>query len=224
MPSVSSLGSVRLRFPQRESIRALHTVGGALQAKDIHASWTALQWEGFRYLSYHEYWTRIWIVQEVLLASRVVIWCGFFTFPRQLFSTSRSHEPESTPKTRFDPNGRPATIVSAANRLRSPAERVVTHRLRLAIQPSPDATAAGTMLGTLEELTLAIRKRYTVTETNHTQIPDLLHVVLRKFGKLNCSDMRDKLYGVVGVFWTKTPARRSKSIMRGQSPLPTIRH
>src|SRR6266536_5084333 len=100
---------------QLDSVGALSQVKG----KDC-VNWTTAQWAGFRYLSYHRYWSRVWIVQEVLLASSLAIWCGFFTFPSALFE-SRLHTLPSL-ETRVSDNGRPMAVVSASSRLRSPAD------------------------------------------------------------------------------------------------------
>lgn len=188
-----------LGFPepaQLANVRTLHALG--TKAKDKNCPvWTASQWAGFRYLSYHRYWTRIWIVQEVLLASHVLVWCGTYKFPLSLFSTTAHTAPWR--KIQIADDGRPATVVSASQRLRSPAETVVTHRLRQVQQPARDVLQQGTKIGTLEEMTRALRKPHTVIETFQDLTPDLLHDVMRKFGTLDCSDPRDKLYGLLGI-------------------------
>lgn len=188
-----------LGFPkpgQLDNVRALHEPGCKAKYKDCKA-WTASQWAGFRYLSYHRYWTRVWIVPEVLLADRVVLWCGIYQFPLVLFSMT----PHTAPRRQIKiaENGRPATVVSSSRRLRSPAELIVTDKLRQVPRPTKDLLQQGTKIGTLEEMTRDLWEPHTVMETYHDLTPDLLHKVVRKFGMLDCSDLRDKLYGFMGI-------------------------
>ncbi|KAE8443939.1 hypothetical protein EG329_001249 [Mollisiaceae sp. DMI_Dod_QoI] len=168
------------------------------------ATWTSSQWEGFRYISYHKIWSRIWIVQEVLLASSMTVWCGSCTFPLTLLGGISGRE--QGPETKFALNGRPNSVMSAASRLRSPAQNITGHRLRHVLQPLKDHTAQGTSVGTMEEMMANLRKRSEKIVTYQSQVPDLLQV-LRKFGKLDCSDPRDKLYGLLGLLDERTRAK-----------------
>ncbi|KAI5924522.1 hypothetical protein F4810DRAFT_709482 [Camillea tinctor] len=156
-----------------------------------------------RYLSYHDYWSRVWVVQEVLLASRMTVWSGFFTFPLSIFAGSSPPAPTSTPKITFanDDNGCPRSILRpSSQRLCSPAEKVVSHRTRQMLLPGTDVLAQGTEVGTLEEMTFALRSNSsTVVETYQSTVMDPLYEVVRKFGGLRCSDARDKLYGFLGI-------------------------
>ncbi|KAF5007610.1 hypothetical protein FDECE_6074 [Fusarium decemcellulare] len=177
---------------QSDNVQALESV----KNKDC-AVWTKSQWEGFRYLSYAQYWSRIWVVQEVLLASRLIIWCGDFTFPPALFG--RGSSVTTYRNTRFAANGRPSTTKSAPARARSPAETIITHRLRYFFRPTKASLTEATFVGTLEEMTSRLTKPATVLQTYQSTTPDLIHQMIRKFGRHECSDPRDKLYGLLGI-------------------------
>ena len=151
----------RLGLPntgQLDNLRALSQTKG----KDC-VNWTTAQWAGFRCISYHRYWSRVWIIQEVLLALRMTIWCGFFTFPPELFEATLHTLPYF--KTRVADDGRPMAVVSASSRLCSPAEITISHRLRQVIRPIKDNLAQGTKTGTWEEMKLDLMKASTVAET-----------------------------------------------------------
>lgn len=197
---------------QLDNVRALHAL--RTKAKNCTA-WTASQWAGFQYLSYHRYWSRIWIVQEVLLASRMRVWCGSFTFPLALFDDTTQTLP--APKTKVADNGRPATVVSALSRLRSPAATVVMHRLRHVLLPARDVLEQGTKIGTLEEMRRDLRSPYTVAKAFQSRTSNLLHQVMRKFGRLESSDPRDKLYGLLGMLDESSGARVEPDYTKGVS-------
>ncbi|KAK8029680.1 heterokaryon incompatibility protein-domain-containing protein [Apiospora rasikravindrae] len=178
---------------QFENVRSL-----SLDRGKNCSSWSASQWTGLRYLSYHPYWSRIWIIQEVLLATSMVIWCGPFTFPLSLLRSSLSRDATGT-RTRHDFRGRPTSVSHQLSQSNSPAESVITHRLREVTASRPDPLAQGTEVGTLEEMTRALRRPHSVTVTYQSHMPDLLHQIMGKFGRLDCSDSRDKLYGLLGL-------------------------
>jgi hypothetical protein len=67
--------------------------------------------------------------------------------------------------------------------------------------------AQGTKIGTLEEMTIDLRKASEVIVTYQSQIPDLLYQLVRKFGKQECSDPRDRLYGLLGLLNERNRAR-----------------
>jgi hypothetical protein len=67
--------------------------------------------------------------------------------------------------------------------------------------------AQGTKIGTIEEMTMDLRKASEVIVTYQSQIPDLLHQLVRKFGKQECSDPRDRLYGLLGLLNERSRAR-----------------
>ncbi|KAJ3547637.1 hypothetical protein NM208_g1409 [Fusarium decemcellulare] len=177
---------------QSDNVRALELV----KNKDC-AVWTRSQWEGFRYLSYAQYWSRIWVVQEVLLASKLIIWCGDFTFPPALFGRGCSISTDGM--TRFAANGRPSTTKSASERAKSPAETILTHRLRYFFRPTKASLTEATFVGTLEEMTSRLTKPAAVLQTYQSKTPDLINQMIRKFGRHECSDPRDKLYGLLGI-------------------------
>jgi hypothetical protein len=177
---------------QLDNIQALN----AVKNKDC-SLWTRSQWEGFRYISYVPYWTRIWVIQEVLLASSLVIWCGNFTFSPAIFG--RGCNTVTYGATRFAADGRPSTIGSASARVKSPAENLITHRLRYFFRPTKDALTEATSVGTLEEMTNRLIKPAAALQTYQSTTADLISQLISKFGKLECSDPRDKLYGMLGL-------------------------
>ncbi|OTA58833.1 HET-domain-containing protein, partial [Hypoxylon sp. EC38] len=191
-----------------ESAHELANVRSLGQTKDRAdcATWTAEQWEGFKYLSYHPYWSRVWIVQEVLLAQSMEIWCWYFTFPLFLFAGG-TYTALRFPEVRFSEEGRPRSVVDAVSYSCSPAERIITHRTRHVLRPIKDPLAQGTAVGTLEEITAGLMRPYMVAETYQSLVPDLIHEVVRKFGILNCSDPRDKFYGFLGVLKDSSRAK-----------------
>ncbi|KAI1778841.1 HET-domain-containing protein [Hypoxylon cercidicola] len=189
----------RKQYDSVESLSLANTNGN-------YSKFTAKQWEGFRYLSYHPYWSRVWIVQEVLLARSVTIWCGRHVFLSRLFAGIPSHAIPS-PELRFSQDGRPQIVSEAVSNSRSPAERIITHRERVVLRPKADPLAQGTVVGTLDEMTAALKRPHTAVETYHSPVPDLIHEVIRKFGSLNCTDPRDKLYGFLGIIADSSRAK-----------------
>ncbi len=145
-------------------------------------------------------------MQEVLLASSMVIWSGSFTFPPTLFGGGISDITSDT-DIKYAADGRPSTVVSASLRLRSPAAKIITHRLRHVPRPLTDPMAQGTRIGTLEEMKGDLMRPFEVMETYQSKIPDLLYQAMRKFGGLECSDPRDRLYGLMGILKESSRAR-----------------
>lgn len=99
----------------------------------------------------------------------------------------------------YDFKGRPTSVSHQLLQSISPAETVITHRLREVTDFRRDPLAQGTEVGTLEEMTRALQRPHSKTVTYQSHIPDPLHQIMGKFGKLNCSDPRDKLYGLLGL-------------------------
>ena len=177
------------------------------------ASWTAAQWAGFKYLSHHRYWKRIWIVQEVLLASSMVVWCGQFTFPLGLFGSAvQAHESRETKE---DAQGRPSITQLDTMRLRSPADVIISHRTRQVLRPVRDVISQGISVGTLEEMEAKLRKPSAAIRSYQSRIPDPLHQAVRKFGKLECTDQRDRLYGLLGLVNDRTRAKINIDYTKG---------
>ncbi|PVH74543.1 hypothetical protein DL98DRAFT_593983 [Cadophora sp. DSE1049] len=170
--------------------------------------WTAAQWAGFKYLSYQNFWSRIWIIQEVLLAPSMTVWCGTFTFPLSLFGGTSSNQ--SSHELGLLANGRPSTVLDYTSRLSSPAEIITTHRLCYVPRPLLDPLAQGTKVGTIQEITTDLRKATEIIVTYQSLVSDPLCRLIRKFRALQCSDPRDKLYGFLGIL---NPSSRAKVIV-----------
>ncbi|KAI0146325.1 heterokaryon incompatibility protein-domain-containing protein [Xylariaceae sp. FL1272] len=185
---------------EMEDVRSL-----AQASRHSCSSWDVAQWRGLKYLSYHDYWRRVWVVQEVLLARELTIWCGFFSFPASLLAMSSfgaRHDYDRTMT--VDQNGRPNVFADASTRCQSPAERIITDRTRYLIRQKRDELAQGTRIGTLEEMTRVLKRPSTEVVTYQSPIMDPLYRVVRRFGKLECSDPRDKLYGFLGIMHERT--------------------
>ncbi|KAL9105965.1 MAG: hypothetical protein Q9227_008958 [Pyrenula ochraceoflavens] len=148
-----------LGYPETTELKNIRALHAGCHDGDHSSEWSTSQWDGFRYLSYNRYWSRVWIVQEVLLASDM----------------------------------RPTNVESAIS-LRNPA---------------------GTKLDTIDEMRQELQRPYTLTKTFQSQTPDLLHQVLRKFGRLESSDARDKLYGFLGILDGQTQTRIVPDYTRG---------
>lgn len=168
------------------------------QASEVSCmNWLDREWKALRYLSYAQYWSRVWVVQEVLLSSNLTIWCGPFTFSPTLLS--RTPQTGEAIQTKFSADGRPSALRSDASRLRCPSEAILAHRLRLVPRMTKDTTTEGCLIGTLEDMTAALFKPSMTFETYQSRVPDQLHGIIRKFGRLQCTDVRDRLYGFLGL-------------------------
>ena len=140
-----------LVLPGRSGFDDVHSLDLAQVKDKDRKSWTASEWAGLRYLSFCPYWSRVWILQEILLASKVRVWCGNCIFPLTLFNTTTPTLPPA--KIKIDENGRPTNPKLAISRLRSPAEVITTHRLRLLLRPAEiDILEQGTKVRTLAEI------------------------------------------------------------------------
>ncbi|KAI1391858.1 HET-domain-containing protein [Hypoxylon trugodes] len=180
--------------------RTLNDVQSLAEIKDRTgcAGWTSNQWDAFKYLSFHPYWSRIWIVQEVILAPSMEVWCWYFVFPLALFVGTPQY---SLPfrDTTSSKRERLRTVNNEIYTHCSPADRVTTHRTRLVNLLKRDPLAQGTAVGTLEEMTTSLTMPYMKAETYQSTVPDLVHEIVPKFGMFQCSDPRDKLYGFLGI-------------------------
>ncbi|KAL7930163.1 heterokaryon incompatibility domain-containing protein [Trichoderma chlorosporum] len=175
------------------------------QASEVSCrNWSDREWKALKYLSYTQYWTRVWVVQEILLSSSLMIWCGPFTFSPTLLGRSPQIREAVQPK--FSADGRPSVLRSDTNRLRCPSEAILTHRMRLVPLMSKDTTTEGSIMGTLEDMTADLCKPSMTFVTYQSQLPDELPAIIRKFGRLQCTDIRDRLYGFIGLLdeWSRS--------------------
>ncbi|KAI1331957.1 heterokaryon incompatibility protein-domain-containing protein [Xylariaceae sp. FL0255] len=163
------------------------------------ADWTAAQWQGLQYLSHHSYWSRVWVVQEVLLAKNIILWCGGFSFPLSIFTNSPTSATNHCRELKTDQTGRPSLAPSNSERCQSPAERILSHRTRYVLVPRPDPLGQGTTVGTLAEMSHALQRPVSKLVAYQSSFTNPLHEVIRTFGQLECSDPRDKLYGFLGI-------------------------
>lgn len=147
---------------------------------------------GLLYLRNHPYWKRIWIVQEVLLASELTLWCGYHTFFPDLLASRTAAT--SVLNARFTESGRPVARTMAEKH--TPAEAVLNYRVRRVIQ-NRHRDLGG--VGEMGDLVKKLKKDRYVTRTYKSQRPDSYYDVIATFSQLGCTDPRDKLYGVLGI-------------------------
>jgi len=209
--------------PQCGAMIARHTLhdmpedGGARLSS---IAWTAEQWAGLSYLSHHAYWSRVWIVQEILLAARMVVWCGPYTFPLSMLGGPRV--PMSPFRhAGFSPAGQPSSTEEATVRHRTPASAIITHRLRhVPVSNFPggyqDWACPGAEIGTLEEMLRGLRRRPEKKVVEYqSRIPDPLHELFRAFGRrTHCTHPADHLYGFLGIL--REPTRRRIEVDYGR--------
>ncbi|PNP52467.1 hypothetical protein THARTR1_06935 [Trichoderma harzianum] len=62
-----------------------------------------------------------------------------------------------------------------------------------------DTTPEGYAIGTLEDMVSDLQKPSMSFETYQSRVADELHSIMRKFGRLQCTDIRDRLYGFIGL-------------------------
>ncbi|KAM7198221.1 Heterokaryon incompatibility protein (HET) domain containing protein [Naviculisporaceae sp. PSN 640] len=160
------------------------------------ADWTPEQRAGFRFLSHNKYWTRVWILQEILLGAEVVVCCGESIFPLRLFA-SRTQDPAQR-------------IGGECVWGQTPAERVTTYRLRTVLRSSSrnDALSQGLAVLSMKEMISELQRHGSAatweTRECQTQLPDSLPDIISRYGHLECSDPRDRLYGFLGLLAEKT--------------------
>ncbi|UKZ52529.1 hypothetical protein TrVGV298_006306 [Trichoderma virens] len=178
------------------------------QASEVSCTdWSEREWKALKYLSYSQYWTRVWVVQEVLLSSNLEIWCGPFTFLPTLLG--RTPQDSEQVQTKFSADGRPSVSRSDASRLRCPSEAILAHRMRLVPRMTKDTTMEGCLIGTLEDMTASLCKPSMTFVPYQSRVSDDLHGIMRKFGRLQCSDIRDRLYGFIGLLdeWSRNKVK-----------------
>ncbi|KAK4212081.1 heterokaryon incompatibility protein-domain-containing protein [Rhypophila decipiens] len=187
--------------PTRDAVQALAAAVRTRRDFGSQAAiWTPAQREAHRYLSHSRYWSRVWVMQEILLARELVVCCGEFGFPLTLFAGRSSHCSAQTA------------------RYQTPAERVTPYRLRTAIRPvntkissRKDALAQGTVVLPMGEMISELRSQGSVavweTLDYQSHLSDNLYDIMARYGHLECSDARDKLYGFLGL--VKEKSRRA---------------
>ncbi|CAH0027011.1 unnamed protein product [Clonostachys rhizophaga] len=176
-------------------------------------TWDQAAWDGLTFLSHASYWGRMWVVQEVVLAASMEVWCGPFTFPIDLFENSSSTKEAS--KLRFAPDGTPNLTHSASERSQTPAQIIVTHRLRHVLRPIRRPEWDQLHMMTQEEIQNALLKPNNAVHTYKSRLPDTLWQLMWKFGRQNCSDPMDKLYGLLGILHEDTRAQIKPDYGRG---------
>lgn len=178
----------------KDAVQALSSALKARRDMTDQADWTPEQRAGYRFLSYNKYWTRVWVLQEILLGKEVVVCCGESVFPLRLFA-SRSRDP---------------TQRIGGECGQTPAERATTYRLRTALKTASrkDALLQGVVVLSLHEMTTELQRHGSAatweTRDCQTQLPDSLPDIMARYGHLKCSDPRDRLYGFLGLLEEKT--------------------
>ncbi|KAM7189460.1 Heterokaryon incompatibility protein (HET) domain containing protein [Rhypophila sp. PSN 637] len=190
--------------PTRNAVQALAAAVRTRRDFGSQAAiWTPAQREAHRYLSHNRYWSRVWVMQEILLARELVVCCGEFVFPLTLFAGRGSH------------------CSAQAGRYQTPAERVTPYRLRTVIRSvnsksssRKDALAQGTVVLPMGEMISELRSQGSVavweTLEYQSHLSDNLYDIMARYGHSECSDPRDKLYGFLGL--VKEKSRKAISV------------
>ncbi|CAH0058248.1 unnamed protein product [Clonostachys solani] len=182
---------------QYTNVKTLHE-----SIRQDRRTWDQAAWDGLTFLSHASYWGRMWVVQEVVLAASMEVWCGPFTFPVELFEDSSSMR--DTSKLRFAPDGSPNISLSASVRSQTPAQIIVTHRLRHVLRPIRRPELDQTHMMTQEEIQDALLKPRDKVHTYKSGLRDSLWQLMSKFGRQKCTDPMDKLYGLLGILHEDT--------------------
>ncbi|VUC29176.1 unnamed protein product [Clonostachys rosea] len=185
---------------QYPNVKTLHE-----SLRQDRRTWDQAAWDGLDFLSHASYWGRMWVVQEVVLAASMEVWCGPFTFPIELFEDSSSLT--DTSKLRFAPDGTPNLSLSASARVQTPAQTIVTHRLRHVLRPIRRPQWDQLHMMTQEEIQSTLLKPKDAVHTYKSRLPDTLWQLMWKFGRQKCTDPMDKLYGLLGILQEDTRAR-----------------
>lgn len=182
--------------PDEETQDAIQKLAAAVATRTDITKWTPVQRAGYHYLSHNRYWTRVWVLQEILLARSLVVACGELVFPLGLFASRR----QDTDQMMGREWGR-----------QTPAERVTTYRLRTILKPTSctkDVLFGGSVVLPMEGMVSELRRQGSgaVWEMREyqTQLPDSLPDIMARYGHLECSDPRDKLYGLLGLLTEKS--------------------
>ncbi|KAK0649650.1 heterokaryon incompatibility protein-domain-containing protein [Cercophora newfieldiana] len=169
--------------PPPDKLPAIQSLASASPSASP-ASWTPSQLDAHRYLSHHPYWTRVWVLQEILLASSVTVRCGVFDFPLRVFA---------------------GCAPSGSNWRGTPASMLTTYRLRTLLRPVPgglDPLAGGAEVLGMGEMLSKLRSpassKFQIQEYQ-SALPDTLAEIFTRYGHLECEDARDKLYGFLGL-------------------------
>lgn len=169
-----------------------------------------------------EYWSRLWIIQELVLGKDALVVCGQKVVPWSGFvSFFKAVDEVDTAKLRWESNGGlPGKArVDAFRRLvlGSPAYTLSSFRAEYwdRKRPPPQTPKIGT--STLSEavgrLNMAIQKKNALPRHE-------LDVLVDRFGEFGCYDPRDKIYGLLSlvergpeVDYAKTTERVFKDLL-----------
>lgn len=152
--------------------------------------WPKGAFECMEYICSRPYWTRLWIVQEILLARSIVVYCGGIEsdnrvkFDWQTLAHLRPHSGLIKPGPdlwRLDQKSEPSYWGRAGRIFRAKARRGFRNdSLPVILGSSPMSSA-------LDNVRTDSSGCFPVYQT------------LRQFGDQDCEDPRDKLYGLLGV-------------------------
>ncbi|KAH9997685.1 heterokaryon incompatibility protein-domain-containing protein [Xylariaceae sp. FL0662B] len=137
------------------------------------------------------YWERVWIIQEILLAADLVLLCGDYSYPwsrvldLQPKTSKTGHiQVDRFGKVSFDKvilSGRGTTIAHV------PFFRILEYKTKWAYR---SGVASNSMDSSDRHAPRSGNRQF-------TKIP--LHIALSSFWKHECTDPRDKLYGILGL-------------------------
>ncbi|KAH7006557.1 hypothetical protein EDB82DRAFT_573279 [Fusarium venenatum] len=88
-------------------------------------------------------------------------------------------------------------------------------KLRYIFRPRKDSLTEATVVGTLEDTASPLNKPAIAVQTYQSTTPDIIHQTIQNLSRLDCTDPRDKLYGLLGVL--KETSRRKVEPEYGRS-------
>ena len=120
-------------------------------------------WLALQSLCARDYWTRLWIIQEVLLAKELILFCGDRSLTWEAFKYA---------------------CAGPAN-----------------VKGFPGLRSADSVFGPVHSAKMAM-SRSQFRELSHQralQRPRYLNQLLEAYGTANCTDVRDRIYGLLGL-------------------------
>ena len=120
-------------------------------------------WLALQHLCSRAYWTRLWVIQEVLLAQDLIIFCGDRTLTWDAFKYACAG---------------PASVKGFTGLRSSDAVFGPVHSAKMAMSRSQ-----------FREL----------SHQRALQRPRYLHQLLEAYGTAECTDVRDRIYGLLGL-------------------------
>lgn len=137
-------------------------------------------------LTNRSYWRRVWVIQEILLASRVVVVCGKDTFDLAQLKLFLAFLAERDKEVGNDFSDRTGTLPIDQYRpirdIHNGSEQLQRQILYSDASMLTDPERSDEDIGLLEESS-----------------PKIIRLLARHHGNTSCYDLRDKVYGMLGL-------------------------